>query len=76
VQPIGQPGKPAAFVRVENVPALQLNPVNDQRRIDRGGVGRALGSQLQWTEKPRDRQKVPKMQQNSSKRNSGERAGR
>jgi hypothetical protein len=63
---IGQAGKPASLVRVEDVPALQLDPANDQSRIDWcSGIRGALGSQLEGAKKRRDRQKVPKKQQNS-----------
>jgi hypothetical protein len=75
VQLIGQPGKPAALVRVEDIPPLQLDPVNDQSRIDGSCVRGALGSQLQGTEQNRNRQKVPKKQQNSIEK-AAERAGR
>jgi hypothetical protein len=53
---------------IEDVPAVELDPVDDQSRIDRlGGVGGALSRELERAQKHRDRQKAPKRQQNSNK---------
>jgi hypothetical protein len=71
VQLVCQPGKPASLVGVENVPPLQQNFMDDQSRVDGRRVRGALGSQFGRDEKHRERQKVPKTQQNSNQRCSG-----